>query len=308
LTGNPIDSAETSFKGEGGAYLSSIGTGFTIFKKFRQKKLMEERLNAGITMGYLFGEKDYSVRRRLINDSIAYNAANYETQTNFNGLHFTAGLQYQIPLDTNLVLTLGAYGNWGQNLDASRDIIRETYIFDENIGNVRLDSVSDRRDIKGVLRMPAMYTFGFLIQKYPVPNKHSGYIIGADFSHQQWSEYRIYGEKDSVQNKWDLRVGGQFNPTPRPSNYFSNVSYRAGFSFGPDYIRVGQKLSQFSASVGLGLPVNRSSQAPNQVSIINVAFEYFKRGTNDNLLKENMYRLSIGLALSDFWFIRRKYD
>jgi hypothetical protein len=307
LTGNPIDSAETSFQGEGGAYLPTIGTGFTIFRKFREKKKLEERLNAGISMGYLFGEKDYSVRRSFINDSVNYYAANYETQTNFNGMYFSAGLQYMIPVRQDVLLTLGTFGSWGQNLDASKDVIRETYVFDDNIGNIRLDSISDQRNIKGILRMPAMFTFGFVIQQFPIPNQKSGWIVGADFSHQQWNEYRIYGEKDSVQNKWDFRVGGQYNPVPK-REFFSRVSYRAGFSFGPDYIRIGQKLSQFSATLGLGLPINYSSQAPNQVSIINVAFEYLKRGNNDNLLKENMYRLSLGFSLSDFWFIRRKYD
>ena len=132
-------------------------------------------------------------------------------------------------------------------------------------------------------------------------------MLGIDYSTQKWSDYRLYGKTDSVRNKWDLRVGGQFTPTPK-RNYFSNVSYRAGFSFGPDYIKVGQKLSQLSASVGLGLPVAISRQAPNQITVVNLAFEYMKRGNNDNLLRENMYRLSVGFSLSDFWFIKRKYD
>jgi hypothetical protein len=58
----------------------------------------------------------------------------------------------------------------------------------------------------------------------------------------------------------------------------------------------------------MGLPIAISRQAPNQLTVVNIAFEYMKRGNNDNLLKENAFRLSLGFSLSDFWFIKRKYD
>jgi len=132
-------------------------------------------------------------------------------------------------------------------------------------------------------------------------------MIGVDVNRQNWDNYRFYGQKDSVKSKWDFRVGGQFNPIPK-RNYFSNIAYRFGLFMGPDYIKVGQKLSQFGATFGLGLPVAISRQAPNQTTYINLAFEYSKRGNNDNLLKENMFRFSLGFSLSDIWFIKRKYD
>ena len=65
---------------------------------------------------------------------------------------------------------------------------------------------------------------------------------------------------------------------------------------------------QFGASFGLGLPLRQSRQAHNQVTFINLALEYGKRGNKDNLLRENLFRVSLGLSLSDFWFVKRKYD
>jgi hypothetical protein len=304
-TGLPIDSAITRFEGKGGAYLPSIGTGFSIFR--RDTKNGEQKLSIGINIGYLFGEKDYSTKRSLINDTVDYYQANYETKTNYGSLYFSSGLQYRTPLSDKIWLTIGAYGSWGQKINASQDILRETFFFDENIGDVRLDSVSDQRNIKGHIALPVSYSFGFVTQKMAVTNKEGGWLIGADFSQQNWSKYRFYGNMDSLRNKWEVRVGGQFNPVPK-RNYFSNVSYRAGFSFGPDYIKVGQKLSQMTASFGLGLPIAISRQAPNQLTIINMAFEYNKRGNDDNLLKESLFRFSLGFSLSDFWFIKRKYD
>ncbi|MEO7923522.1 MAG: hypothetical protein ABIR30_07580 [Chitinophagaceae bacterium] len=306
ITGLPIDSSNTRFEGDGGSYLASIGTGFSIFRRVKAD-LREEKLSLGLNAGYLFGSKDFSTRRTLINDSVAYYKANYETQTNYNGIYLNAGLQYKLPVGKKAFLTTGVYGSLGHKLNATQDILRETFVFDDNLGEVRLDSVSDRRDIKGKIMLPTTYTIGFLLQKPSVPNKESGWLLGLDFEQQNWDQYRLYGQKDSVRNKWELRVGGQLNPAPK-RNYFSNVSYRAGFFLGPDYIKVGQKMSQFGGSFGLGLPIRQSRQAPNQVTIVNVAFEYSKRGNNDNLLKESMFKFTLGFSLSDYWFIKRKYD
>lgn len=314
-TSQPIDSAETLFTGSGGSYLASIGTGFSIYRRMKQgkkgefkgKDIGEEKLSVGFTAGYLFGEKDYSTKRTLFNDTVAYNQANYETITNFGNLNFSAGIQYRVPLKKNMVLTIGAYGAWGQSVNATQDVLRETFVFDASIGEVRLDSVSDKREIKGKIELPSSVTAGFVLQKYAVINKEGGWLVGVDFVKQNWDNYRFYGQFDSVQSKWEIRVGGQINPIPK-RNYFSNISYRFGFFMGPDYIKVGKKLNQIGGSFGLGLPLATTRQAPNQATVINLAFEYGKRGNNSNILSESLFRVSLGFSLSDFWFIKRKYD
>lgn len=304
-TGLPIDSASTLYQGDGGTYLISAGTGFSLFN--REKYKLEEKLSIGFNGGYLFGEKDYSSRRALINDTVSYFMANYETRTNFSKLYFNAGIQYKLPLSPIMQLTIGAYGSWAQKLKGKQDRMRETFVYDDNSGNVRLDSVSDLRDVKGTIELPSNFTIGFILQKFAVQNKEGGWMLGLDFSQQSWSKYRFYGQPDSLRNKWELRAGAQLNPVPR-RNYFSNISYRFGLFLGPDYVKVGQKLPQIGGSFGLGLPMAISRQAPNQATFINLAFEYIKRGNNDNLLKENLFRFSLGFSLSDIWFIKRKYE
>ena len=303
---NLIDSSLTRFEGDGGSYLASIGTGFSLFKK--EKHGLEEKLSVGINGGYLFGEKNYSTKRTLINDTVEYQAANYESKTNFGNLYFNAGVQYKIPLNKKISFTAGAYGSWGQKMNATQDILRETFQFNATSGEVRLDSVSDKRDIKGKINLPSSFTVGFVVQKYPVANKEGGWLVGIDFTQQNWDQYRFYGQVDSVRNKWEVKAGAQINPTPDTRKYFSNVAYRFGLFVGPDYIKVGKKLSQFGGSFGLGLPMSFSRQAPNQISIINLSFEYSKRGNNNNLLRENMFRVSLGLSLSDLWFFKKRYE
>lgn len=311
ITGLPIDSAYTSFTGDGGSYMASLGTGFALYSKVHTdsaKRGMEEKLSFGFNAGYFFGKKDYSTRRSLINDTVKYYSANYETKTTFGNLFINAGIQYARPLKNKMMLTVGAYGSLGQKLNARQDVLRETYLFDATLGNIRLDSVSDSKDVAGKIELPASFTAGFVLQKFAVINKEGGWMFGVDFNLQNWDNYRYYGQRDSVKNKWEVRAGGEFRPIPK-RNYFSNVAYRFGIFAGPDYVKVGnQKLGQFGGSFGLGLPLKVSRQAPNQSTNINLTFEYGKRGNSNNILSENLFRFSLGFSLSDIWFIKRKYD
>jgi hypothetical protein len=306
LTGLPIDSVTTRYDGDGGSWLASAGTGYKIFKKTNSKKL-EESLSVGLITGYYFGKRNSSSRREFRNDTVEYFSGNFETKTNYNNIYLAGGLLYVKPLKKeNMYFSAGVYGNVKQTLNATQDRIRETFVYDPTLGDLRLDSVSDIKDIKGKIVMPASVTAGFLLQQYPTQKK-GGWLVALDFVYQNWEKYRVYGQADSLRNKWEVRIGAQVNPAPG-QNYFKNIEYRWGFFFGPDYIHVRQKLPQFGVSMGLGLPMKYVRNAPNQTTIINLAFEYIKRGNNDNLLKENLFRLSAGFSLSDIWFLKRKYD
>jgi len=58
----------------------------------------------------------------------------------------------------------------------------------------------------------------------------------------------------------------------------------------------------------MALPIRASRLAPNQYNAVNLSFEFLKRGNNENLLKENAFRLSLGLNFTDLWFVKRKYE
>lgn len=289
--GGTIDSALTEFSGNGGSFLPTIGTGFRV-----------GRLSVGANLGYVFGRREIDTRRILLNDSVAYQASSSVNNYSFGGLFFQGGLQYLIDLKGNKYIHLGASGNWRQTVNGSRDLQHQTYLLASSGETIRVDSVFEQNDIKGQVVLPASYTFGFV---FGHPDK--GWLLGADYTTSQWSQYRFFGAADSVQNSWKLSLGGTFRPRPG-RGYFSNVAYRAGIGIGEDYIRVQKALPLFSASLGVSLPIRTSRVAPNQVNQVNLAFEFSKRGTDDNLLRENLYRLSVGFSLSDFWFLKRKYD
>lgn len=302
-TGALIDTAITQFRGNGGSYLPNIGTGFgfDINKK--------NYISFGINAGYLFGNRENTTFRSFINDTVLYYSSDHTTKTSFHNLFYSAGVQYQIDLSKNdkqkTFLRLGFSGNWKQKLNASQDVLRQTFTRGSSGETLTIDSVYANNDVEGKIIYPASYKGGFVFQRQ---NENlSGWLFGIDYTQSKWSQFRVYGQADSVQDNWMVNVGGQFNPRPK-QNYFSNVVYRFGFFAGEDYVKVHNNLPVMGASFGMALPIRTSRQAPTQFSSVNVAFEYMKRGNNDNLLKENLFRLSLGLNFTDLWFHKNKYE
>lgn len=303
-----MDSAVTQYRGDGGSYLASIGTGFAI-----------KNFSIGGNFGYLFGKKDYSSERTLINDTVAYARGNFQTKTSFGGIFLSGGLQQKFILKKDAktgqessVLRLGVYGNLKHNLNASKDFLRETFTRDLNSGYLKIDSVYAETDTKGEIVYPANFGAGLIYEKSPT-SLDRGFQIGADYVMSKWGDYRYYNVTDLVTDSKEFRVGLQLLPPVYPNrSYWKNVAYRAGFFAGNDNINVGGNLPVFGVSGGISLPVlglkDPQSRYRSQYTVVNISLEYIKRGNNNSLLKENLFRLSAGFSLSDNWFTKRKYN
>ena len=285
-----VDSMNTLFEGSGGAYEAHIGTGFKITK----------HLTVGINAGYLFGSKDFSSRRSILNDTVFYNMSNHETKSNYGGILTNAGLQYTFDFHKKYLLRLGAYGSLKHDFNGTRDRVVETFHYDATGAPQTIDSVFEENDVSGKVTYPA--TYGEVI----IFDKLGKFSIGADYETTTWSDYRFFGEKEPVRDSWTARIGGQLFPTGGES-YWKNVFYRAGFSFGTDYISADKDLQRWSASAGVGLPMRKPAYS-NQFSVINITLEVGSRGNKSNLIRENFFNIGVGLSLSDIWFLQRKFD
>lgn len=283
------DSVSTVFEGNGGSQQLYMGTGF------KWKKL-----TFGVNGGYLFGIKDFSTRRAFMNDTLTYMKSNHQTKSNFHGFVANAGVQYDIKLSEKMHARLGAQGSWQQDLKGTQDIIRETYNYDANGAEFTIDSVFGVRDQAGIVNMPSSYSTGLLLERL------GKWMLSMDYLTTKWSQYSYFGDKDQVNDNWEFRIGGQLVPEGG-QKYWSNVAYRAGFSYGKDYVKIGEQLNRWTFSFGAGLPMRRVAYT-NQFSIINTVFEIGQRGNVNSLVRENFVRLGIGLSMSDVWFIKRKYD
>lgn len=316
ITGNVIDSSVTQFRGSGGSFMPSLGTGFGF--KISDDSVRNGRLTHtmrfGGSIGYLFGNRETKTLRNLINNVDVYAASDHTTQSSFGDIVFNTGFQYQIEKFNSVkerltIIRLGASGNWKQDLSASQDRVVRTYGLGNAGEQLEIDSVYEQNDIKGKVTYPGMYTVGALFQL--VNKDGTGWMVGADFSQGKWSDYRFFGQKDSVQDNWTVNMGASFTTRPRPGKFFNITTYRLGFFVGEDYIRVDDKMPQFGVTLGAGLLMtnfNAMAARQGQSTTLNLAFEYGRRGNNDNLLRENLFRFSVGLNLNDMWFRKRKYD
>ena len=136
-------------------------------------------------------------------------------------------------------------------------------------------------------------------------NMDNKWLLMANFSLQDWAEYRMFGESDSLANSIRFSGGMQFTPDYDAVNkYWKLIKFRIGGKYEQSYLQLyNTQLNEKSVSFGLGLPLRKTK------SEINLSVEVGERGTiNNNLIKEQFLRFQIGLSLSDIWFVKRKYD
>jgi hypothetical protein len=304
------DSLSTLYEGNGGLNQVFVGIG----KKWKNFSL-------GFNTGYNFGSKNISTRKAFINDTVFYYQSNTSTATSFSGGFLSGGLQYEIAVGKsvhaetktteNYWLRLGLTGTLQQTLSASQDLSKHTYTTTAN-GDVKIDSVAEQSDIKGKIVLPSTYAVGLTFHK-TVTNPRGVFEIwsfGAEYTATQWTKYRFYDQADRLADSWQLKIGLQFSPDPLSGRgYWGNVNYRAGFYTGKDYIDAdGKGLKQYGLSFGAGLPIRKWRAYDNQFTFLNTALQIGKRGSAVNNITENYFQFSLGISLSDLWFIKRKYD
>jgi len=285
-----VDSVSSLYEGNGGSYEFIAGTGIAL-----------GGLSIGFNAGYLFGTKDYTSKRIFNNDTISYYKSNHENKSTFGGFNLNAGLIYTIKLSRDLRLKLSGTGQMQRTYTAKRAVTVETFQFDINGAVFRIDSVYGEKDATGDLVYPSSYTVGFMF------DKEAQWSFGADFRVANWSDYRFFGQAETLRDAWTLNVGGQWSPDIlRGKNYWSRVTYRVGFFYGKDYIKIDNDVPILGLTTGAAFPVRKSAYT-NQWTVINTAFELGKRGNNNNSITENFFRIAIGLSLSDLWFQKKKY-
>ena len=285
-----IDSLSTTYEGDGGINQAFIGSALRI-----------KNFSFGFNAGYLFGNKNYATRLQFINDTVSYQKSNSATKTNFGGVFINGGVQYAAKIKDGL-LRFGAYGNLSQKLNATQDIIRETYTYTSSGAQVSVDSVYTNSGQKGNLQLPASFGVGFTIEK---PN----FTAGIDFESTAWNNYTFYGNKDFVNNNWMIRGGFQILPAKINSRkYWDFVKYRAGIYYGNNYVNIDKKMPEMGITGGLGLPLKlKRTFYETQYSLMNIAVEYNTIGNKNNNIKENVLRIAVGFSLSDIWFRRQKF-
>jgi hypothetical protein len=276
------------YSGEGGlnfAYLGAAG-------KYRGFSL-------GFNFGYMFGTIRNSAT--LVNiDTVRALNSDFSRFTRYGGIYWQGGAQYEALLTRKMKLQLGATAMLSQDLHAYRDEYATSYRLSG--GGTQTDTAFSTLETAGTVTLPLTYTFGAQLSG-------DRWAVAAQYSNTAWNQYRNNGittaDTAIADHTSRISVGGEYTPNPASVyKYLPRVTYRLGFYYGTDYVRLrNTELNYYAVTAGASLPFRRSTDR------VHLALEYGSRGTNTaNLIKENFFKFTLGISLNDKWFIKRSYD
>ncbi|NQV77434.1 MAG: hypothetical protein HQ490_03670 [Lutibacter sp.] len=293
LVSNVLDSEDalteaTLYSGEGGTNKVFLTFGYKPYKG----------LSFGLQGNYVFGKIENSIINQTLTAPLA---TKFETVSNVKGYSFNMGFQYVTGLSAKVDLNLGASFDLGNTIDAEG----QEYLYSVSLGSFESprDTILNTKSI-GELKSPLKTTLGAGI------GKKNKWFAGVDYSFQnalelEGSVFNSYS-KIAYDKYSKVALGGFYTPKFNSiSSYWERVTYRAGLKFektgllvdalgnGTDFTAI----DDFGISFGIGLPLSQ------QLSNINLGFEFGKRGnTNNGLVQENYFNFRLSLSLNDKWF------
>lgn len=278
---------EYVYRGSGGLNQLYWGNGFPIGKKF----------SLGFNIKYMFGT---IIRSRGVSFPDSAEIMNTYIRGSIRPSDFfgEVGFQYKENLSKNLFMVIGGVFGPQVKINSKASYLATTYFGDITEAQLYYDTIEVIPSEKGSFILPIRTGGGITL------GKEGKWTAGADFLWQNWEKFTYYGKSDSLVNRWNLAVGGEYIPDQRSvSSYFQRISYRAGFHYGktPLYLK-GKHLDELGISFGLGLPIKKSR------STVNLSVSIGKRGTIQNgLVQENFIRFTLGVNVFENWFFKSKY-
>ncbi len=298
VVGDPNAQVFKSYEGSGGFNKVFLSNGLRLNKN----------LSVGLTVGYLFGsirdEVSTQVRTtKQINDTtttnILSNAVLTSNRLTAGDIYLLGGVAYRVPLSNNKGVNVGVTYEMGGNKDGKlfQNIRNMSYRENANFANDTL------KETRGTMRLPSTLGVGLSYEK----SYH--WTVGADLLLKNWSEYRGFSENgqganDDFHNSYAIAVGAEYIPDVASiDSYLKRVVYRIGFSHERLPYKINNEfINDFGINFGVSLPVRNYSS-------FNLAFQLGQRGTTDhNLIKENYFRINLGVTFNDRWFVRRRFD
>lgn len=277
------------YKGTGGLNKAYIGNSFSPFKNF----------SVGFNAAYIFGDinKESAV---TFPDSATYTNTMIKNSTRLSKLTTEFGLLYKINLKSGYFLQTGITVNPTHNFTGKTDYI--VYTFARNYSTNRdipKDTIEYNPGAATETKLPLAIGAGVMF------GSANRWFATADVNYQKWSQFSYLGKNPGLKDNLRISVGGQLRPSSVDiGKYWERINYRAGFRFEQSYLELkNTRINDFGISFGLGLPMKKTR------STINLAVELGSQGTTNNgLIRENYFRFTLGTALQERWFLKRKYN
>jgi len=275
--------ADMIYSGDGGISKMYFGGAYEPFKG----------LSVGVNASYLFG--GLNRRKNLNYDDESYFDARSNSSINLKGYYYELGLMYKKQLADKKEVSFGLTANNNSSIRAKRTNIVETISgANEIVKDTALSSVE-----WGDINLPKYISAGI---SYSEGKK---WLLVADYSMQNWSDYSLLGESDDLENSTRFSGGLQYTPEFHSvTKYYKRMQYRLGAAYSNTPLMLNDtQLKEMSISIGFGIPVRKSRTK------YDVSLTLGQRGTADNnLIKEQFLRFGLSVSYDGIWFVKRKYD
>lgn len=281
-------SYNVAFQGEGGLNRVFFANGVKITND----------LSVGVTASFIFGTL-FDNTSVYFPDSTSFLNGKRSIEMRVNDFKLDYGVLYKLPIK-KYNITVGATYSQGAKIASKRDLfIRSMFKGFDNQVESPIDTLKYVENEKVNINIPGGFGLGVTF------DNGDGLLVAADFNWAGWKGFTMNGVNDSLQNSWNIAIGGAYKPESTSiSKYYKKITYRAGLHFDQTYYNIyGKSINKYGLSLGLGLPVPRS------LTSFNVAVEIGSMGTIKNdLVKENYFNISISMSIHDRWFIKKRYQ
>lgn len=291
VMGNPASQANYIYQGEGGLTTVELTNAVNIIGG----------LSVGVRASYIFGNITNESVSSVVGSGIGTSQLAYVRRTNYSDFIFNTGLVYRHKLRDKLFINGGLVYDFSGNIKGTRFTgFQQRNASDGTALQVGYDTVA--RNISGTVSLPAQYKIGISLD---APFQ---WAILADFSYQDWSDYKDFNAQETLGSGYTFALGGEWTPDINSvSNFFKRITYRSGLHYAQTPILLNnEQISDFGINFGMSVPVGRG------FSNLNLALTAGQRGTlNNNLIKEQYFRVAVGFTLNglyDRWFQKNKID
>ncbi|WP_066832578.1 hypothetical protein [Rufibacter ruber] len=298
--GEPDVSAYNEYRGSGGINEVHFSNGVRIGKG----------LTLGLAGSYLFGTIDREAATTVVDKADSVNIprkAVVHTSTKYTGVMLSGGAHYLKQLSPKLVLGVGAKYAAQATLGADREVALESRLLDETvIGRVVTDST------EGHTSLPQMMQLGFSL------DNNKNWVATSDFTYTKGSDFRGFSQdkgagRAELGDGFKIGVGGEITPDAGSmSSFFKRVTYRVGGYYRSAEIMTdggGQDLSDVGLTWGFSIPMGRGVRPPDYTqALLNTGFAIGMQEVKGTGIKEEYFKVSLGISFSNQWFIKRRFD
>lgn len=304
----------TRYEGEGGLNIAYFGLSYSIIRDTAQT------LAIGINNNLYFGNRQVSSINQL--DANTGAMSSMFTSSGFTSdFAFDLGLMYSVNLNklfqteghVEHTINLGGTYALPNHLRTRFEEFSGSYTTFSGNNIIVRDTLHYSKDTSSIY-LPNKIGLGATYQLY---NRHSKnlIILSADYEQMEWNKLTVNNVNQNLEASNQYSFGMQFVPNATAiRGLFSYCRYRVGARFKETRLLINnERLLDYSASAGIGIPLVRSKSAYSGSSTVDFGFEVGSRGTrNGGLIREEYTNIYIGLSLSpnywDRWFQKRKIN